>query len=1143
MECEALTVWTPKRVLLLAAAFLLLFGAYEVYAHFLPIDGLPQLPDKYLPGPGDPEIEEPHPSTRPDLVASKLRQAFGDLCKEALSKYYPIKLELRGRNMILAAGDFNFEHDAEGRVRLSPVSVAMFSKPEPGKDPEIKKYPEINTVRAEVAYLTFDKPIYSAAELSTRKIAKGELRGNIEIVHNRRTPEPDDDIVILIDDGPLYYLESEHRLWTDKWVRVNDSLGAPRNNMVSAEGMDLYLASKREPAMSAQPASRRPKNDNVGGVERIVLRSHVTMKLWVDSNSGFLPAENGPAPSTEKSINAAGAATTESNSSESDAKDRVVITTPGPFNYDMVKNFAQFDIPPPDPHRQSLYPERVQVERSHEIRSQENGKGLPNHRSKPRNSGVFPSLSLGPLALASSGLRALATDVQVPNETPILLDQMDCEHLELQFRKKTPTAAPTSKNVAKQPPADDKTANLEIETVHATGKLVVLASEAETLDAKGTDFFYNAVTRQTILKGDPKVNPLHVNNKTFGLWILKEGNEIYANELELMNQKGAQAASARGPGCIRLLDKTTGTRPLQASWNDSFSWAPEGKLDFMTLTGNGVFYDDEHNQYLQADNLKVWLQPADTKPAANGSSPPVQNSRKPHKVEATGHVLAKSPDMKVHDSDSLNIHFKDVPPEKSASPAATKSEPTSGASVPGIVGVKPPTRTGPPAAPAKPPNPIDLSAQAVEVTVLRRGDKNELDELRCYKNVHVVQAPATPEEKGVDIVGDKLHLQHFPEGDQLVVTGDLAQLRLDKIFIVGPVVNIDQAANKAFVNGIGAMQMESQSDFQGNPLKKAVPLTIHWNKSMMFNGPDAEFHGGIQATQENAHLMCQVLQVYFDKPVNLKEGNKGGDAAKVKHLICDQKVNLHDTAYENDRVVKDQRLECPELMVDNEQNVAIAKGPNGIVRIFQPGASDNGPGHTAVGRPEAKPAAKPAEEMKLTYVSYAGVMWTDNKQRIAKFSDRVKLLNLPTKNPNLAINLDKIVDNLPIDALYLEADTLEVSDKPDEEPEDKERTSLKKTNDNKDKNKEKDKTNQEMKATGHVFVKAQEFYGRAWRVTYVEEKDQIILYGGDNGASAYLYRTTIKGADPDRIEANKIIYVRRKGEFSVDGGKTFKGRN
>src|SRR5207248_3583518 len=120
--------------------------------------------------------------------------------------------------------------------------------------------------------------------------------------------------------------------------------------------------------------------------------------------------------------------------------------------------------------------------------------------------------------------------------------------------------------------------------------------------------FHNALTKVTKLKGDPKIlpNPVEIGGRIYGMWIAKEGNEIYGQEMELANQEGRQLASARGPGCIRLLDKATGKRPLQASWNDSFLWAPDGTQDCLTLVGNGVFYDDEHGQYLRGDTLKGW---------------------------------------------------------------------------------------------------------------------------------------------------------------------------------------------------------------------------------------------------------------------------------------------------------------------------------------------------------------------------------------------------------------------------------------------------------------------------------------------------------------------------------------------------------
>jgi len=39
----------------------------------------------------------------------------------------------------------------------------------------------------------------------------------------------------------------------------------------------------------------------------------------------------------------------------------------------------------------------------------------------------------------------------------------------------------------------------------------------------------------------------------------------------------------------------------------------------------------------------------------------------------------------------------------------------------------------------------------------------------------------------------------------MAVTGDLAEVQMDKLTIFGPEVNIDQKENKVWVNGLGAM--------------------------------------------------------------------------------------------------------------------------------------------------------------------------------------------------------------------------------------------------------------------------------------------------------------------------------------------------
>ncbi len=154
----------------------------------------------------------------------------------------------------------------------------------------------------------------------------------------------------------------------------------------------------------------------------------------------------------------------------------------------------------------------------------------------------------------------------------------------------------------------------------------------------------------------------------------------------------------------------------------------------------------------------------------------------------------------------------------------------------------------------------------------------------------------------------------------LVVTGDMAQLLMDKILILGPEVNIDQAKNKAWVYGPGAMEMQSNQTLEGKPLGRTVPLTVHWSEEMLFQGQNAEFSGNIQAEQENARLACQHLQVFFDRPISLKEGVRGDQPAKVRSLVGDKEVRVEDKAFEQikvrigDKIFAQTRLQKYQLL-------------------------------------------------------------------------------------------------------------------------------------------------------------------------------------------------------------------------------------
>ena len=125
------------------------------------------------------------------------------------------------------------------------------------------------------------------------------------------------------------------------------------------------------------------------------------------------------------------------------------------------------------------------------------------------------------------GPRPNLVTVDRTNEKAKTSDQLKSDLLEIQFARKGAAVASNAASSA------DK---LEIETVRATGKSVVLTSDAEVLWAEGNEFTYNSKTLVSVLKGLPTMHAL------------KEGNEIWAPELQMVNVKGAPASHRQRRG-------------------------------------------------------------------------------------------------------------------------------------------------------------------------------------------------------------------------------------------------------------------------------------------------------------------------------------------------------------------------------------------------------------------------------------------------------------------------------------------------------------------------------------------------------------------------------------------------------------------
>jgi hypothetical protein len=286
--------------------------------------------------------------------------------------------------------------------------------------------------------------------------------------------------------------------------------------------------------------------------------------------------------------------------------------------------------------------------------------------------------------------------------------------------------------------------------------------------------------------------------------------------------------------------------------------------------------------------------------------------------------------------------------------------------------------------------------------------------------------------------------------------------------LLGPEVKLDQVHNSAFVKGRGALTMPTNSDLSGSELSQPEVVVIHWRDQMDFRGASrfAKFEGKVSARQGESWVLCNTMDVTFDRPVYFNQsqkksnppkkdpkgpkkknpnGAKGGkddddDKPKIDTVKCypaagdaaDDKTELYVTYNQVEfdptgKMIKSQRLVAQELRMfarvqdpgggEMYQRVE-ADGP-GVLRIWQMGDRDSGPNPNGNGNkqpppaqpkgpmpPGARPANEDDQEMKLTVVNFRGRMVAIDKNKLfqkATFKDNIYVVNVPADSPTLEI--------------------------------------------------------------------------------------------------------------------------------------------
>jgi hypothetical protein len=565
----------------------------------------------------------------------------------------------------------------------------------------------------------------------------------------------------------------------------------------------------------------------------------------------------------------------------------------------------------------------------------------------------------------------------------------------------------------------------------------------------------------------------------------------------------------------------------------------------------------------------LWLEPRAANPDPNA---PREQAR-PSRVQALGAVTSHSAEYDVERADVLNVYFTDVKPRvvvvAPAPPMAVQEPPKAAPPKPSplpVVAPKPPDAIAKePEKAEKPKPPYKIVARTVDTWLNRTtvavpapkaplpkdGAKPEpatvtrykLHKARCEDDVTVHQDPLDPAKpRGVDIAGRLLLIDGSDDGSVLTVFGTPTkpgEVHQEEMSLLGPKIVLDQVHNLALVKGRGALTMPTNSDFAGGELKQAEVVVIHWRDEMEFSGAlrSVKFTGKVYARQGDSWVLCNAMNVKFDRPVYFNPAQKRAAAndkpnekAKIDTVYCypapadaaDDKAELEvkysQSEYDkNGKLVKAQQLTATELKMEAKvrdvpngepyQRVE-AFGP-GVYRLWQMGERDFAPG-PAGAQPAAPmippPQPKAAEqEMKLTIVRFSGRMIAVDKGKVfqqARFEDNIDVINVPA--PDQAVQIDR--HKLPPRSVLLTCSKeLVVS-------------SHKKGN---------GPPAQRMDATGNAFLRSDEYDG--WGETITHDGKMVVMNGSE------LLPARIMGRFGDRTSqlGKQIVYDRAAGTYKV----------
>jgi lipopolysaccharide export system protein LptA len=346
-------------------------------------------------------------------------------------------------------------------------------------------------------------------------------------------------------------------------------------------------------------------------------------------------------------------------------------------------------------------------------------------------------------------------------------------------------------------------------------------------------------------------------------------------------------------------------------------------------------------------------------------------------------------------------------------------------------------------------------------------------------------------------------------------------------------INLDQRANRLWIEGPGSMDLPMPDHFNGQPIPNPGAMNVKWKQGMNFDGRIATFEEAVDANSPGKHLQTQTLKVTLTQPIKFSDPDLQNQKQDPAFLSCYGGVFLETNELDKKQQRVYIRMEVADLDFDLISGALTAGGP-GWMNMVRP--DDNSMMQTergiflpirAAAPPDGNvvsPVVQPLPSYPLMgmHIKFRGAITgnlSSGNQQI-DFNEDVRVDYAPVNDWAVILNPDKTELPSPNEFL-LKCDNLKIRNAGDP---------VSGTNAT------------EMDALGSSSVygmlsNAREknvlYTGRAMRISYTSAKDILILQG--NGSTdALLSRQPQLGGPRDDMAAKTIRFNLKTRAADVD---------